>query len=244
LGHSTPRRSKVTAPARSGGVADGDLATEEREPGHRPRAAPKRFRPIRAPLASYQVNVNRCGPLKNSPARLTSLVIAQLAESPELETVFGELFAAGRDSGEVVIGYRRNSESEAPVVNPSKGTALVLQAEDEVIVIARTTVTAPTATRPTAGARRGPRTGRKAVVKKQLIGIGEKYNVDIEDGDDLKVKGDFVGHEYTIECDDDTVAEVSKKWFRVRESYGIEVQGDIDPALVIAVAVAVDSLND
>jgi uncharacterized protein YxjI len=85
--------------------------------------------------------------------------------------------------------------------------------------------------------------GREVDVKKQLIGFGEKYNVDIEDGEDLKVKGDFIGHEYTIERDGDTVAEVSKKWFRVRESYGIEVRGDIDPALVIAVAVAVDSLN-
>jgi uncharacterized protein YxjI len=83
----------------------------------------------------------------------------------------------------------------------------------------------------------------KAVVKKQLIGFGEKYNVDIEDGEDLKVKGDFIGHEYTIERDGDTLAEVSKKWFRVRESYGIEVRGDIDPALVIAVAVAIDSLH-
>jgi uncharacterized protein YxjI len=85
--------------------------------------------------------------------------------------------------------------------------------------------------------------GGEATVKKQLIGIGEKYKVDLDDGEDLKVKGDFIGHEYTIERDGDTVAEISKKWFRVRESYGIEVRGDIDPALVIAVAVAVDSLN-
>jgi hypothetical protein len=97
--------------------------------------------------------------------RLTSLVIAQLAESPPLETVFGELFAAGgpqvrlqpasgyvpigqactyaevvaggRAAGEVVIGYRRNSAGEAPVVNPPKSTPLVLAAEDEVIVITR-----------------------------------------------------------------------------------------------------------
>jgi uncharacterized protein YxjI len=85
--------------------------------------------------------------------------------------------------------------------------------------------------------------GGEATVKKQLIGIGEKYNVDLDDGEDLKVKGDFVGHEYTIERDGDTVAEISKKWFRVRDSYGIEVRGAIDPALIIAVAVAVDSLN-
>jgi hypothetical protein len=104
--------------------------------------------------------------------RLTSLVIAQLAESPELETVFGELFAAGgpqvrlqpaagyapigvecsysevvaggRESGEVVIGYRCNSAHEAPVVNPAKRAVLLFQLQDEVIVISRTAA-APTA---------------------------------------------------------------------------------------------------
>jgi uncharacterized protein YxjI len=85
---------------------------------------------------------------------------------------------------------------------------------------------------------------KTATVKRQLIGIGEKYNVDVDDGDDLKVKGDFVGHEYSIERDGDQVAEVSKQWFAVRESYGIQIDGDIDPALIIAVAVAVDSLKD
>jgi uncharacterized protein YxjI len=85
---------------------------------------------------------------------------------------------------------------------------------------------------------------QEAVVRKQLIGIGEKYNVDIEDGKDLKVKGDIIGHEYTIERDGDTIAEISQKHFRMRDTYGIEVLGDVDPALVISVAVAVESMND
>jgi uncharacterized protein YxjI len=85
---------------------------------------------------------------------------------------------------------------------------------------------------------------QEAVVRKQLIGIGEKYNVDIEDGKDLKVKGDIIGHEYTIERDGDTIAEISQKRFHLRDTYGIEVRGDVDPALVISVAVAVESLNE
>jgi uncharacterized protein YxjI len=84
--------------------------------------------------------------------------------------------------------------------------------------------------------------GNEATVRK-AIGLGERYKVDVDDGEDLKVKGDFVGHEYTIERDDDVVAEVSKKWFSMRESYGIEVRSGTDPALIISVAVAVDSLN-
>ena len=36
-------------------------------------------------------------------------------------------------------------------------------------------------------------------------------------------KGNIVDHEYEIERDSQKVAEVSKKWFRVRDAYGIEV---------------------
>ena len=30
-------------------------------------------------------------------------------------------------------------------------------------------------------------------------------------------------HEYTIERDSERVAEVSKRWFRVRDTYGVEI---------------------
>src|SRR6478609_6909065 len=84
---------------------------------------------------------------------------------------------------------------------------------------------------------------QEAVVRKQLIGIGEKYNVEM-DGKNLKVKGDIIGHEYTIERDGDAVAEISRKHFHMRDTYGIEVLGDVDPALVISVAVAVEKKNE
>src|SRR6478672_2470036 len=85
---------------------------------------------------------------------------------------------------------------------------------------------------------------QEAVVRKQLIGIGEKYNVDVDDGENLKVKGDIIGHEYTIERDGDTIAEISQKRFRMRDTYGIEVLGNVDPALVISVAVAVEKKKE
>jgi uncharacterized protein YxjI len=39
-----------------------------------------------------------------------------------------------------------------------------------------------------------------------------------------------------------TVATVTKKWVRVRESYGIEIATGQDVALLVAVAVAIQSL--
>jgi hypothetical protein len=46
--------------------------------------------------------------------------------------------------------------------------------------------------------------------------------VNLEDGPDLHAQGNFVEREYTIERDGDKVAEVSKRWFRVRDTYGVE----------------------
>ena len=45
-----------------------------------------------------------------------------------------------------------------------------------------------------------------------------------------KAHGNVVDHEYEIERDGHTVATISKKWFRVRESYGVDVTADEDVA--------------
>jgi uncharacterized protein YxjI len=35
---------------------------------------------------------------------------------------------------------------------------------------------------------------------------------------------------------------VSKKWFRVRDTYGVEVRTGVDPVLILAITVAIDAL--
>ena len=86
--------------------------------------------------------------------------------------------------------------------------------------------------------------GREATVRRSRLGIGERFHVEIdgERGGDLKVKGDFIGHDFEIERDGHRIAEVSKKWFRVRDTFGVEVADDADTVLVLAVVVAVDSV--
>jgi uncharacterized protein YxjI len=84
--------------------------------------------------------------------------------------------------------------------------------------------------------------GRKATVKKALVGIRDRFHVEVEDGEDLKVHGNIVDHEYEIERDGRTIATISKKWFRVRDSYGVEVNAAVDVPLALGVTVAVDAL--
>jgi uncharacterized protein YxjI len=84
--------------------------------------------------------------------------------------------------------------------------------------------------------------GREATVKKALVGFRDRFHVEVDGGDDLKVKGNIVDHEYEIERDGHKIAEVSKKWFRLRDTYGVDVADVEDTVLVLSVTVAVDAL--
>jgi uncharacterized protein YxjI len=85
---------------------------------------------------------------------------------------------------------------------------------------------------------------REATVRKAMIGFRDRFQVEIEGGGELKVKGKIGDHEYKIERDGDKVAEVSKKWFRVRDTYGVEVEDEAYAVLVLCVTVAVDALSE
>ncbi len=84
---------------------------------------------------------------------------------------------------------------------------------------------------------------RVAMVKKRLISpLREHYEVSVKDGPDLKVTGNIVDHEYEIGEGRDKVAEVSKRWFRVRDTYGVEVEPGQDDVLILAVTVCLDAM--
>ena len=46
-----------------------------------------------------------------------------------------------------------------------------------------------------------------------------------------------------LDVDREAVATVSKRWFRVRDTYGVEIAPGEDDALVLAIAVCVDALS-
>ena len=82
-----------------------------------------------------------------------------------------------------------------------------------------------------------------ATVHKALIGIRDRFAIDVEHGEDMKAHGNVFDHEYEIERDGDTVATISKKWFRIRDSYGVDVASGEDIPLILAITVAIDSLT-
>lgn len=52
----------------------------------------------------------------------------------------------------------------------------------------------------------------------------------------LTAQGNILDHEYEIESGGAKVAEVSRRWFRVRDTYGVQIAGP-DTVLLLAVAV-------
>jgi uncharacterized protein YxjI len=89
-----------------------------------------------------------------------------------------------------------------------------------------------------------PDGSRLGLIQKALITpLRERFEVEVPDQPELKVKGNILDHEYTLKRDGDKVAEVSKKWFRMRDTYGIEIEPGQDEVLILAVAVALDAME-
>src|SRR5690348_15118177 len=84
---------------------------------------------------------------------------------------------------------------------------------------------------------------RMALVQKAMITpVRERWSVKVEGAPDLRVQGNIVDHEYAIERDGQRVAEVSKRWFRVRDTYGVEVAPGENDILVLATAAVIDTM--
>ncbi|MFD5895169.1 MULTISPECIES: LURP-one-related/scramblase family protein [unclassified Streptomyces] len=76
--------------------------------------------------------------------------------------------------------------------------------------------------------------------KKKLSLLRNHYRVALAEGTELDVSGRILDREFAIEYDGELLAHVSRRWFRVRETYAVDViRDDSDPSLLIAVAVCV-----
>jgi uncharacterized protein YxjI len=84
---------------------------------------------------------------------------------------------------------------------------------------------------------------RMAMVKKAMITpLRERWVVKVGEGPDLEVQGNLLDHEYSIGEGRDKIAEVSKKWFRIANSYGVQIEQGQNDVLILAVSVAIDMM--
>lgn len=64
----------------------------------------------------------------------------------------------------------------------------------------------------------------------------------VGNGPDLAVRGNVLDYEYTIGEDGRKVAEVSKRWFRIANTYGVQIEPSQNDILILAVTVALDRM--
>jgi uncharacterized protein YxjI len=83
-----------------------------------------------------------------------------------------------------------------------------------------------------------------AEVKKALIDpLRDRYTVRIKNGPDMKITGNILDYEYRIESGGRKVAEISRKWFRLTDTYGVEIAPGEDEVLILAASVALDMMS-
>jgi uncharacterized protein YxjI len=74
--------------------------------------------------------------------------------------------------------------------------------------------------------------------------FGDRFTIDLPGPDDLEMVGNLLDHEFTIRRGDQIVATVSKQWFTLRETYGVEIAPGEDNLLVLASILALDLAED
>lgn len=81
------------------------------------------------------------------------------------------------------------------------------------------------------------------VTKKPFTFFREVFEVEDAAPGDLDATGDFFDRDYALTRDGRTVATVSKKFFSMTDSYGVDVADGEDSVLLLAVVVVIDQVS-
>jgi uncharacterized protein YxjI len=84
-----------------------------------------------------------------------------------------------------------------------------------------------------------------ATVRKAFFSpFQHRYLVDLADGAQLEAVGNFVDKEWEIAGPQGVIARVSRQWFRIRDTYGVDVAPGENDALIISIAVCIDRIHE
>ena len=72
-----------------------------------------------------------------------------------------------------------------------------------------------------------------------------RYEIDLTDGSQLQAEGNFADKDWAVLAENNQiVARISRQWFRIRDTYGVEVAPGADDAVMIAIAVCIDRIHE
>jgi uncharacterized protein YxjI len=81
------------------------------------------------------------------------------------------------------------------------------------------------------------------VGRKILSPIEHRYHIDVAGEGRWEAVGDFIQKEYEIRSNRGTVAYISRRWFTIRDAYGVDVGPGENEALIIAIAICIDRIH-
>lgn len=75
--------------------------------------------------------------------------------------------------------------------------------------------------------------------------LRHRYVVDLAGGEQLEAMGNFTDKDWTLTGQDGrALGRISRRWFSIRDAYGVEVEPGADDALIIAIAVCIDRIHE
>jgi uncharacterized protein YxjI len=84
-----------------------------------------------------------------------------------------------------------------------------------------------------------------AKVKKALVSpLHHRSVIELTGGGELEAVGNVVDKEFEIRSGSTVLAHVSRSWFHVRDTYGVDVAPGQDDALMLAIAVCLDRIHE
>jgi len=80
-----------------------------------------------------------------------------------------------------------------------------------------------------------------AVIYREAVWTNKgSFTIDVPGTDDYTAEGDFTGHEYFLVRHGKAVAQISRQWFTMADTYGVEMLNAEDAILVLAATVVID----
>jgi uncharacterized protein YxjI len=82
------------------------------------------------------------------------------------------------------------------------------------------------------------------VTKKLLTFLHQHYTIQVEGGGAYEAEGNITSHEYEVKSKGEAVAQISRKWFSLRDAYGVAVGPGHDHVLMLAAAICIDEISE
>jgi uncharacterized protein YxjI len=83
-----------------------------------------------------------------------------------------------------------------------------------------------------------------ATVRKALISpLHHRSVVELAGGSQLEAVGNILDKEFDIQANGQPIAHISRSWFRIRDTYGVEIAPGENDALLLTIAVCLDRIH-